>query len=316
MLYFFSELLFEQSRMKESEALARASLEIFDTIGYGRDTGSYVFALSKLAAAVFQQRRFDETKEIYGAIDDSTKSWTKERSAGFRSGWTRIYTHYFTGEVDKGLEYARQYLERSKVVKGEKHYETALSRAILATGLAFAKRDAEAMQEFTASIPVLLDAASEADDEDATVLLSTDRRQQTVLEAYIALLARSNIPNRAEEGFRLSETIRGRSVQNALAASTARAAARTPALAEIVRKEQDLHKQALAQAGLLNNVLAEPPERRDANTVKDLQQAADKAPQGEAGSRARNPAPLPRICEPRKASALDSRRHSFSSQAG
>ena len=58
MLNFFSELLFEQSRMKESEALARASLEIFDTIGYGRDTSSYVFALSKLAAAVFQQRRY------------------------------------------------------------------------------------------------------------------------------------------------------------------------------------------------------------------------------------------------------------------
>ena len=38
----------------------------------------------------------------------ATKSWPKERSAGFRSGWTRIYTHYFTGEVDKGLEYARQ----------------------------------------------------------------------------------------------------------------------------------------------------------------------------------------------------------------
>ena len=189
-------------------------------------------------------------------------------------------------------------LERSKVVKGEKHYETALSRAILATGLAFARRDAEAMQEFTASIPVLLDATSEGDDEDATVLLSTDRRLQTVLEAYIALLARSNAPNRAEEGFRLSETIRGRSVQNALAASAARAAARTPALADIVRKEQDLQKQALAQAGLLNNVLAEPPERRDANTVKDLQQAAGKAPQGEAGSTARNPAPLPRICEP------------------
>ena len=56
-------------------------------------------------------------------------------------------------------------------------------------------------------------------------------------------------------------SIRGRSVQNALSAAAVRAAARTPALAEVVRKEQDLHKQALAQAGALNNLLAEPPRR-------------------------------------------------------
>jgi CHAT domain-containing protein/tetratricopeptide (TPR) repeat protein len=276
MLNFFSDLLYEQSRIKESEALARASIEIFDAIGYGRDMTSYVFALSKLAAAVFQQRRYDEAKQIYAAIDESTKSWTKERSAGARAGWARIYTHYFTRDVDKGIEYARQNVERSTVVKGQQHYDTAMSRAILATGLAFAKRDAEAAQEFTAAIPILLGASSEGDDEDATVLLSTDRRLQTVLEAYITLLARSNAPNRAEESLRLAEAVRGRSVQNALAASAVRAAARTPALAEVVRKEQDLHKQALAQAGLLNNLLAEPPELRDANAVKDIQQELAK----------------------------------------
>ncbi len=276
MLNFFSELLFEQSRIKDSEALARASIEIFDTIGYGRDTSNYVFALSKLGAAVFQQRRYDEAKEIFAAIDAATESWPKERSAGYRTNWARIYTHYFTREVDKGIEYARQGLERSKTVKGENHYDTALTRAILATGLAFARRDAEAAKEFTVAIPVLLGASSEADDEDATVLVATDRRLQTVLETYIALLARSNAPNRAEEALRLSEAIRGRSVQNALAASAVRAAARTPALAEVVRKEQDLQKQALAQAGLLNNLLAEPPETRDANTVKELQQELAK----------------------------------------
>ena len=276
MLNFLSELLFEQSRMKESEAIARASIEIYDAIGYGHDTNNYVFALSKLASAVFQLRRYDEAKEIFAAIDAATASWPKERSAGYRTNWSRIYAHYFTREVDKGIEYARQGLERSKTVKGENHYDTALTRAILATGLAFARRDAEAAKEFTAAIPVLVGASSEGDDEDATVLLSTDRRLQTVLETYIALLARSNAPNRAEEGLRLSEAIRGRSVQNALAASAVRAAARTPALADIVRKEQDLQKQGIAQAGLLNNLLAEPPETRDANTVKELQQELAK----------------------------------------
>ena len=119
---------------------------------------------------------------------------------------------------------------------------------------------------------MLLGTTNETDDEDATVTVSADRRLQTVFEAYITLLARSNFPTRAEEGLRLSEAIRGRSVQNALASSAARAAARTPQMAEIVRKEQDLHKQAVAQASLLSNVLAEPPEDRDPKAVKDLQE--------------------------------------------
>jgi CHAT domain-containing protein len=272
MLSFLSELLFEQSRIKESEALARASLEILDAIGYGRDTGPYVNALGKLAAPVFQQRRYDEAKEIFLTIDASTKAWPAERSAFARASWTRIYAHYATREVDKGIEYARQSLDRQKVVKGEKHYDTALTRAVLATGLTFARRDAEALREFTIALPILLGTANEADDEDATVTVSADRRLQTVFEAYITLLARSNLPDRAEESLRLSEAIRGRSVQNALASSAARAAARTPEMAEVVRQEQDLHKRAVAQAALLGNLLAEPPEERDPNAVKDLQQ--------------------------------------------
>src|SRR5262249_2322099 len=55
-----------------------------------------------------------------------------------------------------------------------------------------------------------------------------------------------------------------------------RAAAHTPALADIARKEQDLQKQILAQAALLNNVLAEPPEQRQENAVRALQQALIK----------------------------------------
>ena len=109
--------------MKESETLARASIEIYDTIGYRRDTSSYVFALGKLASAVFQLRRYDEAKEIFAAIDAATEIWPNNRRTGARTNWSRIYAHYFTREVDKGIEYARQSLERTKAVKGENHLQ-------------------------------------------------------------------------------------------------------------------------------------------------------------------------------------------------
>jgi CHAT domain-containing protein len=285
MLNFFSELLLEQNRAKESEALARASLEIYDAVGYRRDTSNYVYALNKLATALFAQRRFRETKEAFATMDVAVQSWLPERQTSAQTTWTRIYTHYYIGEVDKGIETARASYERVKTIKGEQHYDTVLTRAMLATGLAFAKRDDEAMQEYGTAVPMLLGATSEADDEDATVTLYADRRLQTVLETYIAVLARSNVPNRAEESFRLAEAIRSRSVQNALAASAARAAARTPELAEVVRKQQDLHKQVLAQAALLNNILAEPPEQRQAGLVKDVQQELDTVRKAEQAAK-------------------------------
>jgi CHAT domain-containing protein len=70
-----------------------------------------------------------------------------------------------------------------------------------------------------------------------------------------------------EETFALADAVRGQSVQQALAASSARAAAKDPKLAELVRKEQDLAKQVNAQLGTLNNVLSLPSSERDEKGV-------------------------------------------------
>jgi CHAT domain-containing protein len=272
----FSSVLVEQWRAKEAEALARASIEILDVIGYRRDTNAYVYALNRLAGPLFQQQQYNDAKDVYALAEAATHYWPTERSVAFRTAWGRIFANYYTHEIDKGIQLAREAYERSKLLKGDLHYDTALARATLASGLAFARRDAEAMQEYGSVIRVILGASNEADDEDATLRLAAEGRLATVLEAYMALLARSDVATRAEESFRLVEVIRSRSVRNAVSASAARAAARTPALADTVRKEQDLHKQVLAQAALLNNVLAEAPEQRQETTLKELQQELKK----------------------------------------
>jgi CHAT domain-containing protein len=91
------------------------------------------------------------------------------------------------------------------------------------------------------------------------------------------LLARTPDPSgsNAAESFRLGELIRGRSVQKALTASSARIVARDAALADLVRKEQDYEKQIGAQIGALNNMLAQPPEERDEKAVVGLRVLID-----------------------------------------
>ena len=127
--------------------------------------------------------------------------------------------------------------------------------------------------------PIMMAAAREnADDDDTTVVAARSQRLQATVEIYIAVLARvaAKSDDAAAETFALSDAIRGHSVQRALAASSARMVAKDPALAELVRKEQDLGKQAGALLGTLNNVLALPPSERDGKGVAAINAAIGK----------------------------------------
>ena len=157
--------------------------------------------------------------------------------------------------------------------------QTALTRGLVAIGLARLGRDSDALREFKAAVPVLLTRSRVTDEDDATTAAAREQRAQVVVEFYIALLARMGPAagvDAAAESFRLGDVIRGQSVQRALVASSARAGAANPALAKLARKAQDLDMQIAAQLGLLNNLLALPPQERDEKAVKALQSEFEK----------------------------------------
>jgi len=114
-------------------------------------------------------------------------------------------------------------------------------------------------------------ARENADDDNTTLVAAKSGRLQNIVEAYIALLDRQRDGGDVvAETFALAEAIRGRSVQQALAASSARMLAKDPALADVVRQEQDLVKQVNAQLGTLNNVLSLASHERDEKGVLAL----------------------------------------------
>ncbi len=126
---------------------------------------------------------------------------------------------------------------------GENHFDTASSRGTLAVGLMRAGRNEDAAREFKAAIPIMLTGAREnADDENTTVVAARTLRLQNTVESYFFLLTRGGaafgqVDNQVgEETFALADAVRGQSVQQALAASSARAAAKDSKLAELVRR--------------------------------------------------------------------------------
>jgi CHAT domain-containing protein len=269
----FAGILVEQGRYSEAEQLARVALEINQTVGIADDSPPTVQLLSQLAGILILERKGPDASAIYARIDKAIAGWEPQRRQVFELNPSRILALYASGQVDAGIAAAEQLVKKQIGRVGENHFDAAAARGTLAIGLMRAGRDAEAIREFKAAIPVMMANAREnANDDDTTVIAARTRRLQTTVESYLALLARAQgtTGEVGEETFSLADAIRGQSVQQALAASSARASAKDPALAELVRKEQDLTKQVNAQLGTLNNVLSLPSAERDEKGVQAI----------------------------------------------
>ena len=266
-------ILVEQGRYAEAEQLARVALEINETVGVPNDAQSTVQLLSQLGGILNLQRKGSDAIAIYNRIDKAIANWEPQRRQVFELNPSRILSLYSSGQLDLGIAAAEQLVKNRISRVGESHFDTASARGTLAIGLMRAGRDAEATREFKAAIPVMMAASREnADDENTTVVVARSQRLQAIVESHFTMLARNSgsAGEIGEETFALADAIRGQSVQQALAASSARAAAKDPALAELVRKEQDLSKQVNAQLGMLNNVLSLSSAERDEKGVQAI----------------------------------------------
>jgi len=264
-------LLVEQGRFAEAEQLTRRQLGILQAMGVPADVQSTAAVLNQLASVLNLQGRWEDAGKVYAELDAATKNWEPARREALILNASHIATLYNTGTPAAGVAAAERLVTRQKARYGDKHMETALARGLLAIGLARTGRDADALREFRLALPVLTAASHETDSDDAVDVAAREQRMQLVIESYMVLLARNGAADAASESFRLADVVRGRSVQKALAASSARSAARNPALTALARKAQDLEKQVAAQLGLLNNLLTLPRQQRDDGAIKALQ---------------------------------------------
>jgi CHAT domain-containing protein len=268
-----ADILVEQGRYAEAEQLARVSLEISRTVGVAEDSLSQVQQLSQLGSILNLQRKGREAIAVFAQIDKAIANWEPARRQAFELNGGRITSLYASGQIEAGIAAAEQLVKKQVSRVGENHFDAASARGTLAIGLMRAGRDQDAIREFRTAIPILMASSREnADDDDSTSVAARNQRLQGIVEAYLNMLAREKNASGdvGAETFSLADAIRGRSVQQALAASSARAAAKDPALADLVRKEQDLGKQVNAQLGTLNNVLSLPSGERDDKGVQAI----------------------------------------------
>jgi hypothetical protein len=215
--------------------------------------------------------------------------WPQQQREVFELNGSRIAALYASGQIEAGIGAANALVKQQTARTGANSFDTATAHGTLAIGFARAGRDADAIREFKAAIPVLMAASREnADEDDPTVVAARSARLQRIVESYIGVLARGAASSNANfnsnaksndvavETFALADAIRGRSVQKALADASARMVAKDSALAELVRNEQNLGKQINAALGTLNNLLALPSDQRDEQTVRATSATIEK----------------------------------------
>ena len=117
-------------------------------------------------------------------------------------------------------------------------------------------------------MPAMIAAAREnSEDEDSAAVATRSQMLQTIVETYIVVFDAAQSQYRGCRRDICARRRRARTVgQKALAASSARMIAKDPALAELVRIEQDHGKQINALLGTLNNTLSMPAAERDEAT--------------------------------------------------
>jgi hypothetical protein len=237
--------------------------------------------LSSLGGILILQGKVNDAATVYAELDTAIANWDPQRRQVLELDASRIDSLYASDQIEAGIAAAQALLKRQISQVGEKHLSTAAVRGTLAIGYMLAGKTADAINEFKASIPVLMAAAREnADDDDTTVVAARSQRLQRIVEAYIGLLARGQKDtegNVAVETFRLADAVRGHTVQQAVAAASARMSANDLALADLIRTEQDLTKQIRAQLGVLNNTLALPSGERDEQGVKAINATIERA---------------------------------------
>ncbi|MGE0735937.1 MAG: tetratricopeptide repeat protein, partial [Alphaproteobacteria bacterium] len=263
-----------QGRYGEAEKLLRSAVEIYESVGVAETSQAFLRLKLELAETLTAQGRWNDALRIFGAIDKGLEAWPPARRVTFQLRLSRIHALYRTGGAETGLKLAEALVARERSRVGENHYDYAMALAAMAVGLGQSGRDAEALAAFRLAVPILTLASREGSDEAGPAASKRDHQVRLVVEPYMALLARTanNTDGAAAavESLGLADAIRGRSVQTALAAASARMATKDSALAELIRQEQDLRKRIGARFTLLNDVLALPPAQRDETAVAEL----------------------------------------------
>jgi CHAT domain-containing protein len=274
-----AEILSQQGRFAEAEQLGRAAEQML--IEQGSADASIILAGTRLsvADALVLQGKDDAALTLYDGVERALAGDDVYRRTAMGQRAERIIALYRRDRNSEALALADGLASRRQSVFGSTSYPAAEAAALVAVGLVATGNAEDALRRFREAIPILTDGRSIDDDAGTSARAA---RRRFLLERYIDMLAGLNGAARPDgfdpvgEAFGAADAARGQSAERAIGASATRAAATTPALADLVRQEQDLKEQIAARLALLASVASLPESERDEQSLQATRGEAER----------------------------------------
>jgi CHAT domain-containing protein len=254
--FAYASLSTEQGQGAAAQATLDRAERLLSSVN-ASEASLYLVRVRELRALIeMLDGRWAEAERFHRARADGLQTWRQGNVPLQSANWA--YTLIRLGRAAEALEMMRTLVQRQAEFLDEQSLALWDSRAFLGLALAANGQRREGMAELSRAVPKVLQlSGSERTSGDAGVVRT--RRLQWMLDGYIQLLADQAIEGDAaamDEAFRMADIARGSSVQRALAASSSRAGARDPALADLARREQDLQREISSLSDALNNLLS------------------------------------------------------------
>ncbi|MFQ5755080.1 MAG: CHAT domain-containing protein, partial [Acidiferrobacterales bacterium] len=278
LLIQLSAVYLEQDRLDDAEYLARLAITMHAIDCALPDSLTFIRARQVLARVLAAK---SEWQGVLGQVDQARSALAQdpaafERLFGTNVEWALALVH--TGDTAEGLRRLQAALVQTVKRSGADSYEAAEVRGLLATGRVAVGDKAGALREFSQALSALVARRDELTGLGDQTTRSA--RVNAIIDSYMKLLtdvhgtpiaARLEI-NTAAELLRAASVRYAGTVQSALMASAARAAARDPKLANLVRRDQGLAQQITTTLDTLAYLDLAPPEQIDASVVSGLRQ--------------------------------------------
>ena len=228
---------FSQREFSQSEALARKSNAVLARLGYDELSGERSRRANSTAAALTGQKKWPASLAVYDQLDALAGNDDKLK-ARVRFRFDRAVAYLGNGRYAQAADLLSEHAAINARLNGDSHFLTAQPRGL--QGVALWRMDTPESRK--QAIPLLKTAVRDyMAPANAEYLENTGyrkERREEVFAAYMEALALTPGEN-AVDAIGPADWVRSGSVQDALNDAAVRAAATTPALADVVRLEQD-----------------------------------------------------------------------------
>jgi len=260
-LVTLADVLLAEGRATDAERLARVALEVYDKTGALPESLRRAQARRSLAGALTQQARWAQARTEFDRIEQDLAPDPESLAWFFQGDLDWALTLVRTGQARRAVDRLAPMVGPLEQRLGPADAQVGEARGVLGVALVASGDRAGALREFRAALPVLL-ASSAGGSEGATLSLR-EQRLRAMAEVYVSALASVGGADAVVEAFRVADAARGLTVQRAIGAGAARAAAKDPALAELVRQDQDAEKRLATLYRQLADLTVRPKDPKN-----------------------------------------------------